>query len=68
MISLSEQEYKHVIHHLVEFTGLKLEDAIKWMHTSVPAFDGRKPIDMIKSGRLEDVWQAITRLDNGIPL
>jgi len=36
-------------------TVLKPEATQKWLHTEIPAFDGRTPFDEIRRGRLERV-------------
>lgn len=64
---MSEQEYKHIIHHLVEFSGFKLETAIRWMHSRLPELKDNKPVDLVKAGRADDVWKIISLMDDILP-
>jgi uncharacterized protein (DUF2384 family) len=39
-----------------------------WLHAPHPQLSGERAIDVIRSGRAEDVLQVIQRLDDGVYL
>jgi uncharacterized protein (DUF2384 family) len=40
-------------------------DAIRWLNTKVPMLKGRRPIDLIQKGRLDEVITALATYQSG---
>ena len=41
------------------------EGAVRWLNTSVPLLKGRRPIDLIQKGKLEEVISALETYESG---
>ena len=41
------------------------DGAVRWLNTSVPLLKGRRPIDLIQKGKLEEVISALETYESG---
>lgn len=49
-----------------ELLGAVLPGAAReWLHASVPALDGRRPVDLLEQGRIEPLTRLLMRMNLG---
>jgi len=56
-------DLRYVVDRLADF--YTPEETRLWLHTSRPLLNNKRAIDLIRSGRMEDVLAVIERLDAG---
>ncbi|MGA3068210.1 MAG: MbcA/ParS/Xre antitoxin family protein [Tepidisphaeraceae bacterium] len=44
------------------------EALVKWLDKPNPAFDGQRPIELIKRGETRRLWQMVYELRSGMPV
>ena len=53
------------LRHLLAAVFASQANADEWLHTSVPAFRGRTPLSLIRTGRMETVIDALASMEAG---
>jgi putative toxin-antitoxin system antitoxin component (TIGR02293 family) len=67
--SESVRERIAAIRHLMYLLGQvfpTIEDAKDWLYSPVPSLQARRPIDLLRSGKLDEVLSELAGLDGGV--
>jgi putative toxin-antitoxin system antitoxin component (TIGR02293 family) len=53
------------ISHLLDEVFTDREDALQWLYTPVPLLQGRRPIDLMRKGKLDEVLSVLAGHHSG---
>lgn len=53
------------ISHLLDLIYVNREDGLTWLYTPVPLLQGRRPIDLIRKGELDEVLSVLAGFYSG---